>query len=160
MAWVFTLRGVANVWAAEGPDFEGRQLTGFSADDGRPLRVLGFAPDNEWVFFAKSSRFNPDHSALGSGPSKLYRVAWAGGDPQELAEAESAAVSPVEPKLAFVKEESEVWVVEPGEEAVKVESRVQIHPAGPSRYEKERNGKNGNTKPSVPHAFSSCTTSS
>jgi dipeptidyl aminopeptidase/acylaminoacyl peptidase len=120
VAWVFTIRGVANVWAAEGPDFEGRQLTGFVADDGRPLRVLGFAPDNEWVFFAKMSEFNPDHRALGSGPSKLYRVAWAGGEPEELAEAASASVSPVEPKLAFVKEESELWVVEPGKEAVKV----------------------------------------
>jgi len=85
VAWVFVIRGAANVWAAEGPDFKGRQLTGFAADDGRPLRILGIAPDNEWVFFAKSSRFNPDQRALGSGPSKLYRVAWAGGEPEELA---------------------------------------------------------------------------
>lgn len=120
VSWVFTLRGVANVWAAEGPDFEARQLTAFSADDGRPLAVLGFAPDNEWVYFAKLSRFNPDHRALGSGPSKVYRVAWAGGEPEELAEADSAAVSPVEAKLAFIKEENELWVVEPGKEAVKV----------------------------------------
>ena len=120
VAWVFTLRGVANVWVAEGPDFEGRQLTAFTADDGRPLDVLGFAPDNEWVFFAKSSRFNPDQRALGSGPSKLSRVAWAGGEPEELAEAESAVVSPVEAKLAFVKGEKELWLVEPGEEPVKI----------------------------------------
>ena len=65
VAWVFTLRGVANVWAAEGPDFEGRQLTNFADDDGRPLEVLGFSPDNDWVFFAKNSRFNPDSQALG-----------------------------------------------------------------------------------------------
>ena len=120
VAWVFNLRGISNVWVAEGPDFKGRQLTGFAADDGRPLRILGIAPDNEWVFFAKSSRFNPDHRVLGSGPSKLHRVAWAGGEPEELAEAASAAVSPVEPKLAFVKEDGELWVVEPGKEAVKV----------------------------------------
>jgi len=119
VAWVFEIRGVANVWAAEGPDFKGRQLTRYSADDGRPLRVLGFAPDNEWVFFAKRSQFNPDHRALGSGPSKLYRVAWAGGEPEELAEAETAAVSPVEPQLAFAKG-GELWLVEPGKEAVKV----------------------------------------
>ena len=120
VAWVFTLRGVANVWVAEGPDFEGRQLTAFTADDGRPLEILGFAPDNEWVFFARSSRFNPDQRALGSGPSKLYRVAWTGGEPEELAEADFATVSPVESKLAFVKEEKELWIVEPGKDAVKV----------------------------------------
>jgi dipeptidyl aminopeptidase/acylaminoacyl peptidase len=120
VAWVFTLRGVANLWVAEGPRFEGRQLTSFSVDDGRPLRVLGFSPDGEWVFFAKSSRFNPDHSPLGSGPSKLYRIAWAGGAAEELAEADSAAVSPAEAKLAFVNEEKELWIVEPGKGAVKV----------------------------------------
>jgi len=120
VAWVFTLRGVANVWVAEGPDFDGRRLTAFMDDDGRPLEVLGFSPDNEWVFFAKSSRFNPDQRALGSGPSKLYRVGWAGGEPEELAEVESAAVSPVEPQLAFIKEGNELWLVEPGEEATKV----------------------------------------
>ena len=120
MAWVFTLRGVANVWVAEGPDFDARQLTKFNADDGRPLRILGFSPDTEWVFFAKSSRFNPDSRALGNGPSKVYRVAWAGGAPEELAESESAALSPVEAKLAFVKEGGEIWIVEPGKEAEKV----------------------------------------
>ncbi len=120
VAWVFDFRGVANVWVAEGPDFKGRQLTALESDDGRPLRVLGFSPDNEWVFFAKSSRFNPDHRPLGSGASKLYRVAWTGGQPEELAEAESAVVSPVESKLAFVKNKGELWVVEPGHEAVKV----------------------------------------
>jgi dipeptidyl aminopeptidase/acylaminoacyl peptidase len=121
-AWIFTVRGVANVWAAEGPQFEARQLTNFDADDGRPLRVLGFSPDDEWVFFARSSRFNPDSRALGSGPSLLCRVPWAGGEPEELAEAASASVSPVEPKLAFVMDESEIWIVEPGKEAEKVVS--------------------------------------
>jgi dipeptidyl aminopeptidase/acylaminoacyl peptidase len=120
VAWVFDFRGVSNVWVAEGPDFDGRQLTSFADDDGRPLRVLGFASDNEWVYFAKSSRFNPDHRALGSGPSKIFRVAWAGGDPEEMAEAESAAVSPVGSSIAFVKDGGELWIVEPGKEALKV----------------------------------------
>lgn len=122
IAWVFTLRGVANVWAAEGPKFEARQLTGFATDDGRPLRILGFSPDTEWIFIAKSSRFNPDSRAMGNGPSKLYRVAWTGGSPEELAEASSAAVSPVEAKLAFVKEDGEIWIVESGKEAEMVVS--------------------------------------
>jgi dipeptidyl aminopeptidase/acylaminoacyl peptidase len=122
IAWVFTLRGVANVWAAEGPKFEARQLTGFATDDGRPLRILGFSPDTEWIFIAKSSRFNPDSRAMGNGPSKLYRVAWTGGRPEELAEASSAAVSPVEAKLAFVKEDGEIWIVESGKEAEMVVS--------------------------------------
>ena len=80
-AWVFTLRGVSNVWVAEGPDGEARALTRFDRDDGRPLSVVGFSPDGSWLFFSKSSRFNPDHQSLGSGASTLFRVPWAGRPP-------------------------------------------------------------------------------
>ncbi len=124
VAWVFDLRGVSNIWVAAGPDFEARQLTTFDADDGRPLQVHGFSPDGTSVFFSKRSQFNPDSRALGSGPSVLYHVPWKGGEPEKLAETGSAAVSPVEPKLAFVDKEKELWIVEPGHDAFKaVEAR-------------------------------------
>jgi len=120
VAWVFSLRGVSNIWVASGPDFEARSLTDFAIDDGRPLRVLGFSPDSEWVFFSKSSTFNPDSRAMGSGPSLLYRVPWAGGEPETIAEAGSAAVSPAKPELAFVKKEKELWIVKAGQEATMI----------------------------------------
>ena len=36
VAWVFDERGARNVWAADAPGFEGRRLTSFEGDDGRP----------------------------------------------------------------------------------------------------------------------------
>jgi len=126
LAWVFNLRGVSNVWTAAGPGFEAKQLTRFDADDGRPLRVLGFSPDAEWVFFARTSTFNPDHQPSGSGASKLFRVATSGGEPEELAEGNAGSVSPVEPKLAWA-DGGELWLVEPGQEKQKlVSARGQL----------------------------------
>ena len=67
LAWVFDLRGVSNVWVAARPEPRGaaadelRQPT----TDG-PSSVLGFSPDGEWVFFGRSSTFNPDHRPSGS----------------------------------------------------------------------------------------------
>jgi len=119
LAWVFTLRGVANVWVAEGPAFQARSVTRFDRDDGRPLSVLGFSPDGQWLFFSRSSAFNPDHQRLGSGPSKLYRVAWSGGEPEPLAETATAAVSPVEPRLAWA-DGGALWLLEPGQEPTRV----------------------------------------
>ncbi len=119
LAWVFTLRGVANVWVAEGPEFQARAVTRFHRDDGRPLSVLGFSPDGQWLFFSRSSDFNPDHQRLGSGPSTLHRVAWSGGEPEVIAEAATAAVSLVEPRLAWA-DGGALWLLEPGEEPAKV----------------------------------------
>ena len=94
LAWVFNLDGVTNVWAARAPDFDARRLSSFDEDDGRPLEILGFSADGAAVYVAKRSRFNPDHRALGGGPSTLLRVRLDGGETEQLAEADWAAVSP------------------------------------------------------------------
>jgi Tol biopolymer transport system component len=121
IAWIFNLRGVTNLWVAEGPDFTARRLTSFDADDGRPLRCLGFVPDGRSLFMTMSSRYNPDHRALGSGPSQLYQVAWSGGEPQVLAETAVGTVSPAAAKVAWA-EGGDLWVVTAGESPVKVVS--------------------------------------
>ena len=45
IAWVRTVRGVRNVWVADGPTFTPRQVTAFTADDGEELTQLTFSPD-------------------------------------------------------------------------------------------------------------------
>ena len=56
---------------------------------------------------------------MGAGSSGLYRIGWEGGEPELVAEAPSAAVSPVAPKLAWA-DGGTLWVVEPGQEKKKV----------------------------------------
>ena len=45
IAWAFNNQGIQNIWMAEGPDFQARQMTHFKKDDGRPLRISGFLHD-------------------------------------------------------------------------------------------------------------------
>src|SRR5579875_3705385 len=45
IAWVRDLRGVRNVWVAEGPDYVPRQVTRYTDDDGQELTNLTFSPD-------------------------------------------------------------------------------------------------------------------
>src|SRR5258705_13389501 len=40
IAWQFTTKGAHNVWVADAPSFEGRQVTHYTGDDGMPLAAL------------------------------------------------------------------------------------------------------------------------
>ncbi len=58
VAWVFDLRGVRNVWIADGPDFQARQVTHYSEDDGRPIASLRLTPDGKTILYARGSETN------------------------------------------------------------------------------------------------------
>src|SRR5579875_1148386 len=58
VAWVFNLRGVRNVWIADGPDFKARQVTHYSEDDGRPISSLRITPDGKIIVYARGSETN------------------------------------------------------------------------------------------------------
>src|SRR5215471_11708401 len=60
VAWVFDVRGVRNVWVAEGPDSarNARQLTHYGADDGQPIASLRLTPDGKTVVYALGSELN------------------------------------------------------------------------------------------------------
>lgn len=60
VAWVFNVKGVRNVWVADGPDFAhtARQVTRYSADDGQPIASLRLTPDGKTVLYARGSELN------------------------------------------------------------------------------------------------------
>jgi dipeptidyl aminopeptidase/acylaminoacyl peptidase len=60
VAWVFYVKGVRNVWVAEGPDFAqtARQLTHHSADDGQPIASLRLTPDGKTAVYALGTELN------------------------------------------------------------------------------------------------------
>src|SRR5215210_2335936 len=43
VAWTFDAEGRRNVWVAEGPQFQARQLTRYDKDDGQMLGELAFS---------------------------------------------------------------------------------------------------------------------
>ncbi|MGB9195556.1 MAG: prolyl oligopeptidase family serine peptidase [Terriglobales bacterium] len=58
IAWVFNAKGVRNVWVADAPGFEARQVTRYTADDGMPIAALRLTPDGRTVIFARGSEAN------------------------------------------------------------------------------------------------------
>ncbi|MFZ0733309.1 MAG: prolyl oligopeptidase family serine peptidase [Candidatus Sulfotelmatobacter sp.] len=62
VAWVFDLKGVRNVWVADGPDFArtARPVTHSLADDGQPIASLKLTPDGKTVLYALGSELNDD----------------------------------------------------------------------------------------------------
>ena len=58
IAWVFNIRGVRNVFVADGPDFKARQVTHYTEDDGQPIASLRLTPDGKTVVYARGSETN------------------------------------------------------------------------------------------------------
>src|SRR5690242_8957629 len=44
-AWVFDENGARNIWVAEAPDYHGRRVTNYRADDGQEITELQWSPD-------------------------------------------------------------------------------------------------------------------
>jgi dipeptidyl aminopeptidase/acylaminoacyl peptidase len=58
IAWVFSARGERNVWIADAPSFEARQVTHYVGDDGMPIAALKLTPDGRTVVYARGSEAN------------------------------------------------------------------------------------------------------
>ncbi|MGA6985496.1 MAG: prolyl oligopeptidase family serine peptidase [Terriglobales bacterium] len=58
IAWVFSARGERNVWIADAPNFEARQVTHYAGDDGMPIASLRLTPDGRTVVYARGSEAN------------------------------------------------------------------------------------------------------
>ena len=58
IAWIFSTKGEHNVWVADAPNFEARQVTHYTGDDGQPLAALKLTPDGKTVVYARGSESN------------------------------------------------------------------------------------------------------
>jgi dipeptidyl aminopeptidase/acylaminoacyl peptidase len=58
IAWVFDAKGARNVWVADAPNFEARQVTRYTADDGMPIAAPALTPDGHTVVYARGSEAN------------------------------------------------------------------------------------------------------
>lgn len=60
VAWLFDIKGVRNVWVADGPDFArtARQVTHYRADDGQQIASVRLTPDGSSVLYAVGSELN------------------------------------------------------------------------------------------------------
>ncbi|MGH9518550.1 MAG: hypothetical protein ACRD2D_02835, partial [Terriglobales bacterium] len=62
IAWTADLRGVRNVFVADGPGFQPHQVTRYTLDDGQSIAAVSISPDGHTVVYARGS----EHNSLGN----------------------------------------------------------------------------------------------
>jgi dipeptidyl aminopeptidase/acylaminoacyl peptidase len=92
IAWVFAFKGERNVWVADAPNFEARQVTHYTGDIGMPIASLKLTPDGETVVYARGSEVNSAGETADptSNVEKRTQQVWAAdvnkGEPRLLGE--------------------------------------------------------------------------
>jgi len=91
VAWTADLRGVRNVFIADGPGFTPRQVTHYTLDDGQPIAAVRISPDGRTVVYARGSEHNSvgDTADPDSSVTKPEQEVWSvrdGGAPKLLGE--------------------------------------------------------------------------
>ncbi len=114
LAWVQNEEGRRNIWVAEAPAYEGRQLTAYADDDGQELTNLSFTPDGKHIVFVRGGAPNRQgeipnpRSEPDAAERALWKIAVAGGEPQQIAEGNSPAVAPDGASIVFLRG-GQVW---------------------------------------------------
>jgi dipeptidyl aminopeptidase/acylaminoacyl peptidase len=106
LAWAMNERGARNVWTAEGPKFEPRQLTKFQGDDGVDLGELTFSADGQWIAFTRGGDLetngespNPA-SAAQTPPQEVWTISLRDGSVRKIGEGSEPRISGS--RVAFV----------------------------------------------------------
>lgn len=109
VAWLVNEQGRRNVWAAAPPDWKALRITSFDKDDGQDIDDLAWAPDGNYVLFARGGDFengednpNPDLS-----PAKPEQAIWIASVhesvPRRVTDGHDPAISPAGDLIAFVR---------------------------------------------------------
>src|SRR5215203_4168562 len=115
VAWAFDAEGRRNVWVAEGPQFQARQLTRYEKDDGRMVGELAFSADGNWVVFVRgmapnrAGEFANPTSDPEGGKEQVLAVNWTTGQVRVLGVGEAPVPSPAGPQVIFWHE-GQLWV--------------------------------------------------
>src|SRR6266516_5317176 len=79
IAWIFSTKGEHNVWVADAPNFEARQVTHYTGDDGMPLAGLKLSPDGRTAVYVRGTEANGAGEIADptSGVEKRTQQVWA-----------------------------------------------------------------------------------
>ncbi len=119
IAWIGAVDGRRNVYVAEAPAWQARQVTRYTADDGQELGGLVWAPDARAVLYARGG----DRSAAGevpnpsSNPRGALQEVWLAplgpGAPRRLGEGAGPVPSPTGERVAYLLRDT-AWVAPMG----------------------------------------------
>ncbi len=124
LAWIDNAKGARNVWVAEPPDYRGRQVTRYSADDGQSIGNLEWTPDARSLIYVRGGGPNrqgevpnPASDPVGAEQA-IWRVSLDGGEPVRLGLGSGVAVSPKGDGIAYPRRGEIVWQPFAGKEPV------------------------------------------
>ncbi len=78
VAWVLDENGARNIWVAEAPDYKGRRVTNFTADDGQEIAQMAWTPDGQWIVYVRGGDFEThrDNPNPASSPDAVEQAIW------------------------------------------------------------------------------------
>ncbi|MDJ1497329.1 prolyl oligopeptidase family serine peptidase [Cytophagaceae bacterium DM2B3-1] len=108
IAWVQNARGVRNIWMAQAPDFQGKQLTSFTKDDGKDISQLRWSPDARTLLFVYGGGTRgsepPNPGSDPAGPElAIYKISTEGGQPVKITDGTYPTLSPKGDSLVFLR---------------------------------------------------------
>jgi len=53
IAWAINRKGERNIWVAQAPGYQPRQLTDYTRDDGQEISSLSISADGKWVVYVR-----------------------------------------------------------------------------------------------------------
>lgn len=115
VAWQLNARGARNLWVAAPPDYQGRQITHYTEDDGQEINEGQWTPDGRSLIYVRGGDFEMGREDPNprSDPAGVEQVIWIvstdDGEPRKLAEGHSPAVSPKGDRVAFVQK-GQIWM--------------------------------------------------
>ena len=114
VAWLQNAEGVRNIWVAEAPVYEGRQITQYVDDDGQEVGSLQFTTDGSSLVFVRGGGPNRQGEIPNplSDPEGAERAIWivslTGGEPRKLTDGSSPSLSPAGDRLVFMQR-GQIW---------------------------------------------------
>ena len=107
VVWVENRRGVRNIFAAEPPAYQPRQITPYSADDGQELTGLRWTADASAIVYVRGSSANPTSNPKGPDEA-VWIVPVSGGEPRRIGPGTSPVPSPKGDRVAYLVA-GQVW---------------------------------------------------
>ncbi len=120
IAWVRIVGGVRNIWVADAPSMNPRQVTQFTGDDGQELTGLTWSPDGKMLIFVRGGDHDGNWPAAGGlqpNPTSdtnepkilLWRAGLApGSKAAKITEGDHPAIS-AKGEVAFIRD-NQVWL--------------------------------------------------
>jgi dipeptidyl aminopeptidase/acylaminoacyl peptidase len=112
LVWTLKVRGVRNIYVADGPTFVARQLTHYSADDGQELTHLVLSDDGRDLVYVRggnhaANRSDPIEPPNPAGSTiqprmQVWSIAIDRGAPRLVGDGDAPAIAPHSGRVAFV----------------------------------------------------------